>query len=103
MVGGVDCFHPTPNTTMNYLLIRHRVADFARWKSAYDAHAGARAGAGLTERELLHDVNDANQVVMLFEVADLGKAQAFSQSDNLREAMRAAGVTDKPDIYFLRR
>jgi len=87
---------------MNYLLIRHRVADFSRWKAAYDDHSGAREQAGLKEKELLHDIKDTNQVVLLFEVADIQKAQNFAESSDLREVMRAAGVTDKPDIYFLR-
>jgi hypothetical protein len=87
---------------MNYLLIRHRVADFSCWKAAYDDHSGAREQAGLKERELLHDIKDPNQVVLLFEVADIQKAQNFAESSDLREVMRVAGVTDKPDIYFLR-
>ena len=88
---------------MNYLLIRHRVADFSGWKAAYDAHSSARQQAGLTEKELLHDIKDPNHVVLLFEVADVQKAQNFTESPDLREAMRGAGVTDQPDIYFLRR
>ena len=87
---------------MNYLLIRHRVANFSRWKAAYDDHSGAREQAGLKEKELLHDIKDTNQVVLLFEVADMQKAQNFAESSDLREVMRAAGVTYKPDIYLPR-
>jgi hypothetical protein len=29
------------------------------------------------------------------------KAKAFAASDDLRQAMQKAGVSDKPDIYFL--
>jgi hypothetical protein len=32
---------------MNYVLIRHQVADFPSWKQAYDAHGTARNAAGL--------------------------------------------------------
>ena len=31
---------------MIHMLIRHKVADFAKWKPAYDAHASARQSAG---------------------------------------------------------
>ena len=88
---------------MNFLLLRHRVADFARWKAAYDAHTPSRTAAGLKQKELLQDVNDPNQIVLLFEVADLQKAKAFMESADLQEAMRGAGVAGIPDLYFLRR
>jgi hypothetical protein len=43
------------NKTMNYLLVRHKVADFSKWKAAYDAHSPARQKAGLTEKYLLRN------------------------------------------------
>ena len=42
---------------MTYLLIRHCVADFANWKAAYDAHASARAAAGLKDKDLFARAN----------------------------------------------
>src|SRR5688500_16359693 len=45
-----------PINAMTYLLIRHRVADFATWKPVYDAHAPARAAAGLTDVDLLREL-----------------------------------------------
>jgi len=38
---------------------------------------------------------------MLLEWSDVGTARAFVKSKDLREAMKRAGVVDKPDIYFL--
>ena len=86
---------------MTYLLIRHKVADYAKWKATYDAHFPSRQHAGLKEKHLLRNLADPNEVVMLFEAHDLAKAQAFIDSDDLREAMKNAGVIDKPDLYFL--
>jgi len=37
----------------------------------------------------------------LFEWDDLGKARSFANSDDLVKTMQKAGVSDKPDIYFL--
>jgi hypothetical protein len=88
---------------MTYLIIRHRVADFAKWKPEYDAHAPARDAAGLVERELLHEVGEPNHVALLFEVTNLEKAKDLVVSDSIRNAMQKAGVTEKPDIYFLER
>ena len=85
----------------SFLLIRHRVRDFAEWKRAYDAHLPKRAAAGLTEKYLLRGANDSKEVVLLFEAKDLSRAKSFAESADLRETMQKVGVIDKPDIYFL--
>jgi hypothetical protein len=86
---------------MPHIMIRHKVADFGKWKSAYDSHAPARASAGLKEEHLLRSSDNPNEVVLLFSAQDLDKAKQFAASDDLRQRMQQAGVTDKPDIYFL--
>ena len=86
---------------MNYLLICHKVADFAKWKPAYDAHGSARANAGLKEERLLRNIDDPNEVVLLFSAQDLNKAKQFAASEDLRQRMQQAGVAGKPDIWLL--
>jgi hypothetical protein len=86
---------------MTHILVRHQVADFAKWKPVYDGHLAARQKAGLREKNLLRSINDPNEVVLLFEAEDLARAQPFSESSDLREAMQKAGVVGKPDILFL--
>jgi len=84
-----------------FVLIRHKVRDFNTWKAGYDAHQAKRAEAGLTEKYLLHNADDSNEVVMLFEARDMGSARTFAASADLRETMQRLGVVDKPDVYFL--
>ena len=86
---------------MIHMLIRHKVADFAKWKPVYDAHASARQSAGLKELHLLRNTEDPDEVILLFSVQDFNKAKTFAGSDDLRQAMQKAGVSDKPDVYFL--
>ncbi len=86
---------------MNSILIRHRVNDFAAWKGGFDAHAGDRAAAGLTTRGVWRSEADSNEVVMVLDAGDVAKAKEFLGSDNLKQAMAAAGVTGRPDITFL--
>ena len=62
---------------MTHLLVRHNVADFAKWKPVYDAHLPVRQKAGLREKNLLRSVDNPNEVVLLFEAEDLKKAQAL--------------------------
>lgn len=86
---------------MPYLLIRHKVSDFSKWKASYDSHQPARQEAGLTEKYVLRTIDDPSEVVLFFEVKDIEKAKEFGASPGLREAMQKAGVVDKPDSYFL--
>jgi heme-degrading monooxygenase HmoA len=87
---------------MMHMLIRHKVADFAKWRPVYDAHASSRQKAGLKEEHLLRNADDPNEVILLFSTEDLDKAKAFAASEDLRQAMQKAGVSDKPDIWFLK-
>ena len=87
---------------MVHMLVRSKVADFAKWKPVYDAHAPSRQKAGLKEEHLLRSADDPNEVILLFSAEDLDKAKAFTASDDLRQAMQKAGVSDKPDVYFLK-
>jgi len=86
---------------MTHILVRHKVADFAKWKPVYDAHLAARQKAGLREANLLRGIDNPNEVVLLFEAEDLKRAQSFTESSDLRETMQKAGVVGKPDIVFL--
>ncbi|HXY61449.1 MAG TPA: cyclase [Nitrospirota bacterium] len=86
---------------LSYILVRHKVRDYSVWKRAYDAHLPKRIEAGLTEKHLFRGANETNEVIILFEAKDLGRAKAFAESPDLRETMEKAGVIDKPDIYFL--
>ena len=86
---------------MTYLVIRHKVKDYDTWKVHFDAHGAARAAAGSTGGHLLRGLDDPNEVVIFFKWDELEKARQFVQSPDLREVMEKAGVTDKPDVYFL--
>jgi len=86
---------------MAYLLIRHKVKDFRKWKPVYDDHEEGRREAGIQELHLFQNTDNPNEIVALFEVDDVGKARQFIQSDALREEMQRAGVADEPSVYFL--
>ena len=57
---------------------QEQIKDFKTWKPAYDAHQAARAEAGLTEKYLLRNADNVNEIVILFEVLDLKRAKTFA-------------------------
>jgi hypothetical protein len=86
---------------MPVVIIRHKVKDFATWKKAFDAHQPTREGTGLSKSRVLRSADDASEVVLIFDAADINKVKAFVASAELQSAMQLAGVVDKPDVYFL--
>ncbi len=86
---------------MSQVLIRHKVADYASWKPAYDAQAQDRLEAGCTSDMVMQDENDPNMVTILFDWNDLEEAHTFAQSEELKNAMQTAGVQGMPEIYFM--
>lgn len=86
---------------MPYLLVRHKVADYAKWKPLFDQHAETRKANGSRGGQLLRNANDPNELLILFQWDDLNKARQFAESSDLRETMQRAGVIDQPDVYFL--
>jgi quinol monooxygenase YgiN len=86
---------------MHYLLVRHTVEDYARWKPFFDGHAATRKAAGCQGGVLCRSADNPNQITLLFEWDDLANARQFAQSQDLRETMMKAGVIGMPDISFL--
>ena len=86
---------------MPALLVRHKVQDYATWKPIFDEHGTTRQASGSRGSRLFRSASDPNELVILFDWDELDNARQFAQSDDLRETMQRAGVTDHPDIYFL--
>jgi len=86
---------------MSYLIVRHTVQDFGRWKPVFDEHAAVRRAAGCKGGLLFRDAENPNDVTMVFDWSDIDRAKAFAQSDNLREVMTRAGVAGPPTVQFV--
>ena len=82
------------------IFMRHRVADFARWKSVFDEHEAMRRAAGFIAHSVHRDADDPNIVIVAARVSDVKRAKEFTASDDLRAAMERAGVQGPPEIWF---
>ena len=86
---------------MPYMLVRHKVEDYEKWKPVFDAHQATRRESGGKGGFLFRNADDPNETLILLEWPDLEDARRFGRSEDLRETMRRAGVAEQPDIYFL--
>ena len=86
--------------TLSYVMVKHTVADYARWKPIFDADSATREIGGSLWGLLFRSADDPNEVVLLLEW-DLEQARQYSQREEVRAKMQAAGVLGPPEISFL--
>lgn len=86
---------------MAYLLIRHKVKDFSKWKPVFDEHGSMREKSGSKGGYLFRNADNPEELVIIFKWNEMEKARQFANSEDLKKAMKRAGVADEPDIYFL--
>ena len=86
---------------MTVMVVRHKVRDFAAWRAAFEAHEPVRRDAGLANARLFRTHGSADEVALVLDVEDITRAKEFAASPELKSAMTAAGVIDKPDVFFL--
>ena len=86
---------------MSQVLIKHKVENFATWKSAFDNFADFRKSSGEKSYRVLHPADDPNDLTLLFEWDSQENAETFLASSELKSAMEQAGVAEAPKIQLL--
>lgn len=89
---------PAPPTIT--MLIKQKVANFAKWFPGYEAHDSARVASGLHNFVVGRGIEDSNTVMVALHVDDTTKAKEFAMSPGLMEAMKKAGVIGKPTFFY---
>ena len=85
---------------MATLFIRHRVADYGKWRKAYDDFDTERGGMGVSGHGVYKLDGNPNDVTIYHEFTSMQAAKAFAENPRLKEVMQAAGVQGEPDIWF---
>lgn len=88
-------------TPENMMIVQHKVADFAKWKSSYDEHDSMRLAHGMHSYVLGRGVQDSNMILVVVKADDVAKAKAFAKDPSLKKAMQKGGVTGAPAISFV--
>ncbi|MFV5695232.1 hypothetical protein ACM55G_07325 [Flavobacterium sp. LB3P122] len=82
------------------IVIKHKVADYEKWRKGYDAHDSVRKAYGISHYMIGRGIDDSNMIVVINKFSDVQKAKDFSMLPNLKEAMKNAGVTGKPEFSY---
>lgn len=86
---------------MAWIHVRHRVDDYATWKSAYDQTAAYKRDHGWKRSQLFSVGGDRKDVLVMEEFETLDQAHSFLDSPYLLEAMGRAGVIGAPEILLV--
>jgi hypothetical protein len=86
---------------MAAVLMNHQVADFDAWVKVFEANGALRQQAGVTGSVVWQAADDPNNVFVLIKGVEPAKAQAFTQSAELQQAMQRAGVISQPVTTLL--
>ncbi len=86
---------------MVHVLVRHKAADYDRWKASFDSYLNARKRAGEVGFRLFHSMEDAREIFVMMDWESAEEARHFLNSSELRERMKSAGVQGEPEIQYL--
>jgi heme-degrading monooxygenase HmoA len=86
---------------MIHVIIRHKVADYGQWKQVFDSHLNSRMAAGENGSRVFHSLEDPRDVTVFSDWDSIEHARRFIGSDDLKAAMKKAGVVGDPDINYL--
>ena len=87
---------------MPLVLIRHKVANYTKWKRAVRNFAKFRKASGEKCFKVFRASNSPNDLTLLCSWSTPAKMKKFIKSAELRQAMKEAGVVSKPDGRFFR-
>lgn len=80
------------------LIVRHPVADYAKWRAVFDSVGALQSQHGVTGSQVLRQPDDANDVTVIHTFAAVEHAQGFVADPALKDAMQRAGVSGPPCI-----
>lgn len=86
---------------MSYVMVRHKVGDYAKWKTIFDGDFDWIGQSGCQRFGLYKASSDSNDLVVFLEWDSLENARRFFESDKLKQRMSQGGVTGAPEIVFL--
>ena len=85
---------------MEYVLIIHKVEDYAAWKIIFDNAASIRKDAGEQSYQVLKYEKDPDKIVHFSKWSSIANAKAFFESTELVKIREQAGVKAPEFIYL---
>ena len=85
---------------MSSVMIRHKVANYAKWKRGVVAAKTWRKASGEKSLYVCRSSKNPNDLLVWCEWDNAARMKKFMKSAELRKAMKGAGVLGKPEVSF---
>ncbi len=86
---------------MATLYVHHKVNNYDQWRKAFDDLTTQRTGFGCTGHQVFQSANDPCEITILTHWRSAEAARKYSDSSELKEGMKKAGVISQPEVMFL--
>ena len=86
---------------VTHLHVGFKVENYEQWKEGYDASIKQRKASGEISFQVFRNVDDPNTVTVLSVQKSAEQVQAFIDSPDLKERMKAAGVTEMGQMLII--
>lgn len=83
------------------VLVHHKIADYPKWRAAFDAAMDFRHEGGERSCRIFRNAEDDNDLTLLFEWENGDLAQRYMHSAELQGKMKEAGVMGQPEVVYL--
>ncbi|WP_406657301.1 hypothetical protein V7O62_01730 [Methanolobus sp. ZRKC2] len=89
---------------MVYMLVKHKVNDFSKWKQEFDDYGSIRKKTGSKGGMFFRTLDDPDKVVILFDWDNPENARKLIESKELKEKNKElveSGIISYPEIFLL--
>jgi quinol monooxygenase YgiN len=86
---------------MATLIVHLKAKDYTAFRTVFDNATPTRTRFGGTGHKVLQSPSDPNEITILSEWKSVEQAKVYAASNELKDAMKNAGVISQPDLMFL--
>jgi hypothetical protein len=86
---------------MVYVLLSHKIKEYAHWKPYFDKDEPKRLQAGIKIAKLFRSLEDPNNIHVLMTVNSMEKFNNFLRSPDLKNILEESGVVSEPELKIM--
>ena len=90
----------TITTHQNEMVVKHKVSDYNKWKTAYDPYDSVLLANGIHSYLIGRGLQDSNMILVTMKIDDIAKAKAFAKDAGLKKEMQKGSVKSKLAFTF---